>query len=143
MKNKPVGRSERGFTLIELLVVVAIIGLLASVIVASFGTAQAKARDARRMEDVSMLQKALALYQVTGATYPISMATTTLTGADSVSSALINAGAMATIPKDPLSPQYQYEYRTNNIGNTYTVSFCLETTSIRNYSEGCGNSVSP
>lgn len=134
---------EMGFTLIELLVVIAIIGLLASIVVASFGTAQSKARDARRMEDVQTLQKALALYQITGGTYPIATATTTLTGADSVSVGLTNAGAISTIPKDPLSPQYDYSYSSNAVGNDYTVAFCLETNSIRNYASGCVNSISP
>ena len=142
MKNNTVF-GARGFTLIELLVVVAIIGLLASIIVASFGTAQAKARDARRMEDMQTMQKALALYQISGGSYPISVATTTLTGADNVSTALIGAGAISTIPKDPISPQYDYSYSSSAIGNDYTVAFCLETGNIRNYNAGCVNSISP
>src|SRR3989344_6673093 len=139
MKNNT-SWNTHGFTLIELLVVVAIIGLLASIIVASFGTAQAKARDALRMEDMQTMQKALALYQISGGSYPISVATTTLTGADSVSTGLTGAEAISTIPKDPLSPQYNYSYSSNSIGNDYTVAFCLETDTVKNFASGCVNS---
>lgn len=50
---------KRGFTLIELLVVIAIIGILATFIVASFTSAQKKARDAKRKSDLDAIKKAL------------------------------------------------------------------------------------
>ncbi len=53
---------KRGFTLIELLVVIAIISLLASVVMASLNTARAKARDARRMQDIHQISNAIELY---------------------------------------------------------------------------------
>lgn len=56
-KNK-----NRGFTLIELLVVIAIISLLSSVVLAALNDARAKARDARRMEDLRQINTALQLY---------------------------------------------------------------------------------
>lgn len=52
----------KGFTLIELLVVVAIISLLSSVVFASLNAAREKARDARRMSDLSQIRVALNLY---------------------------------------------------------------------------------
>jgi len=55
-------RTSKGFTLIELLVVIAIIGLLATMAVVSFSGAQSKARDAKRISDVTQLMKALELY---------------------------------------------------------------------------------
>jgi len=57
MRNK-----NQGFTLIELLVVIAIIGLLASIVLVSLQGARAKARDARRMHDLSQIRTALFLY---------------------------------------------------------------------------------
>lgn len=46
----------RGFTLIELLLVIAIIGLLASIIFAVFGTARAKADDARTIAETTQIR---------------------------------------------------------------------------------------
>ena len=53
---------NKGFTLIELLVVIAIIGLLSSIVFASLNVALAKARDARRMQDIHEINNAIQLY---------------------------------------------------------------------------------
>ncbi len=52
-------RQFKGFTLIELLVVISIIGILAAFIVASFTSAQQKARDSRRKADLDAFRKAM------------------------------------------------------------------------------------
>jgi len=61
---------NRGFTLIELLVVMAILGLLATVGLVSFRTAQMKGRDARRKHDLEQIQKALEMYYNDKGRYP-------------------------------------------------------------------------
>ena len=54
---------KKGFTLIELLVVISIIGILATLIIANIGGVRERARDARRKNDISQIQKALELYK--------------------------------------------------------------------------------
>ena len=61
---------QRGFTLIELLVVIAVIGILASVILASLNSARVKARDARRKSDIKQISTAIEMYYNDHGFYP-------------------------------------------------------------------------
>jgi len=69
MKNKG---HYKAFTLIELLVVISIIGMLASITIVSVNGARARARDAKRMNDLKIISDALAVYYLDNNTYPIS-----------------------------------------------------------------------
>lgn len=60
----------RAFTLVELMVVIAMIGFLASIVLASLTSAQLDARDKRRIADVRQLENALQLYYTRYNTYP-------------------------------------------------------------------------
>jgi prepilin-type N-terminal cleavage/methylation domain-containing protein len=61
---------SKGFTLIELLVVVAIIGILATVVLSSLGSARTRARDARRLSEMKSFQTALEAYYLDYNQYP-------------------------------------------------------------------------
>ena len=132
----------RGFTLVELLVVIAIIAALSSAVLVSLAGTQAKARDTRRLEDMASLQKALQLYLISHGHYPI-QTSTTLTGTDPVMSALIADGVIPSTPTDPSAPITQYSYVSNEIGNDYSLGFCLETNDMEGRASGCGNSLTP
>jgi len=60
-----------GFTLVELLITITIIGILASVGLGTFTSAQKKSRDSRRKNDLATISKALEVYNNDhNATYP-------------------------------------------------------------------------
>lgn len=62
---------KKGFTLIELLVVISIISLLSSVVLSSLGTARARARDAKRMQDLAQINTAVQLYILDNGEAPV------------------------------------------------------------------------
>ncbi|OGZ32670.1 MAG: hypothetical protein A3H02_01225 [Candidatus Niyogibacteria bacterium RIFCSPLOWO2_12_FULL_41_13] len=80
---------KKGFTLIELLVVVAIVGLVASVVLASLSSARKRSRDARRIDDIKQIRTALELYFSVNSSYPTAL------------SALVPE-QIPVIPADPL-----------------------------------------
>lgn len=62
-------QKKQGFTLIELLVVIGIIGLLATLAVVAFGTAQQRARDTKRVADVRAVTSAFGAAYNENSTY--------------------------------------------------------------------------
>jgi prepilin-type N-terminal cleavage/methylation domain-containing protein len=63
-------KSGAGFTLIELLVVVAIIALLAAIVLVGLQSSRQKARDVKRLGDMTQMNTALELYFATYKGYP-------------------------------------------------------------------------
>jgi len=68
---------KKGFTLIELLVVVAIIGILASVVLASLNTARAKGADTKIIAQLSGMRAQALLYSAAGTAVAIGNCATT------------------------------------------------------------------
>lgn len=120
---------KKGFTLIELLIVMVIIGILATIGMASFGSARAKARDARRKSDLQSIAKALEAYANDQRKYPSS------SGGDLVCAAPTTCGwgepfadakgtlYMAKLPQDS-SADRRYYYESN--GSSFTLYATLE-----------------
>ncbi len=86
---------KRAFTLFELLVSISIIGILIAVASLSYGSAQKKARDARRIEDLNAIQKAMEMYY---SQYNYSYPTT--------QALLIGSSLVQSWPKDPKGTPY-------------------------------------
>lgn len=135
--RQPPAHSSRGFTLIELLVVIAIIGLLASVVVASLGTARAKGRDARRLTDMRQLVNALELYASDNQHYPTStwLDINACDGGYADLSTVLTSTYISTVPKDP---QFCQWYGTPDGGTTYFLYYEFEIPQPK-LSRDCGN----
>jgi len=108
---------KRGFTVIELITVVAIIGILASIIVASLNASKASGRDAKRVSDIKNIQLSLSLYYNDQGHFPCAIDTTV----DFLGSCAPDfyPGYMAAIPRDPLTNNaYLYSsHQTTNLTN--------------------------
>lgn len=132
-----------GFTLIELLVVISIIGLLASIILASLNTARAKARDARRMNDAQQITTAIQMYYDRKNSMPINrnFPVTYNDNQPNFLQELVDEGFLINNPKDPQSPTRRYYYFDYGPGSAQgaMLSFHLET--ITNHPSGCGTPV--
>lgn len=112
---------KKGFTLIELLIVITIIGILASLTLASYGNAQAKARDGVRKSDLAQIKRALelaksdcsgsAFYPVPGTVGTPAADYTTL-GNYLTATALKYINAMPQDPKAGSSYSYVYSSST-------------------------------
>ncbi len=110
--------------MIELLVIVSIIGLLASVVLASLNSARSKARDAKRISDLKQIQTALELYYSTNGSYPnVSICESALISGFPTWNACwatLLSGYIA-MPLDPLNSTstynwYSYQYGTQRNG---------------------------
>ena len=65
--------STKGFTLIEMLIVISIIAILATIVLANFGTFRGSAYDTRRVSDLQKIQSYLEVwYNANSRSYPAS-----------------------------------------------------------------------
>ncbi|MDD4409656.1 MAG: prepilin-type N-terminal cleavage/methylation domain-containing protein [Candidatus Pacebacteria bacterium] len=124
--------SNKAFTLIELLVVIAIIGILASFIIVSMGSAQGAASDARRKADINQLSKAILIYKTNNpdTTLPIDPDGCTIGGTCSDNSIF----GSASVLRDPNGSYYSYESAdgvnftiTSRLSNANNYSFDSST----------------
>jgi prepilin-type N-terminal cleavage/methylation domain-containing protein len=124
IKNK----KNKGFTLFELLVSISIIGILTALASVAFSGAQKKARDARRMEDIKLVQIAAEqYYSQNNYSYP-SNDTTPWSGSDQ--------NILDVFPKDPKT-DVNYTYAYTLATNTYCVCALVESSNNANSGASC------
>lgn len=115
-------RRYSGFTLIELLVVIAIIGVLSTLAIIALGSARLKARDSKRVADLSQIGKALELYYSDNNYYP-----TLITPGQPI--AIGSTVYLAQVPSNPTPrtdgncPNANYIY--NGGSQAYSLTSCL------------------
>lgn len=112
---------QKGFTLIELLVVITVIGLLAAIVLVGLDKARAKARNARRLAEISQINIAIESYFVEYGHYPDPTSNPSIPDTwmklgrgNAIDVLLQNEGLMGKVPADPLDGSKHYYYYNNN-----------------------------
>jgi len=121
---------KRAFTLFELLVSISIIGILIAVASMSYGSAQKKARDTRRIEDMNAIQKAAEMYySQNNYSYPANKVV------------FVSSTLLQTWPKDPkLVTDYIYQKDVPAVGG-YCVCVLLDSLTGGNSNANCSGFV--
>jgi len=124
-----------GFTLVELLIVIAVIGILTTIGLVSFGSSQIKSRDAKRKADLRQIANAMELYYNDKGQYPAPVNDTDGNfmgcGAGAItacswgsltipfSNTTTNTVYIIRLPDDP-SSEFHYYYRATPSSGLYT-----------------------
>src|SRR3989344_2421778 len=109
----------KGLTGIKIGIAAAIIGIGLIVVVSAFSSAQGKARDERRLSDVSKIQQALKIFFDENGYYPFGGEASEPTGIGNY------IDGWPASPSSKACPE-TYFYRQNSQGEGYELEFCLE-----------------
>ncbi len=115
---------SRGFTVVELLVVIVIVAILATVTLVTYRGIQDRAKDAIRVQDASMIVRALQAYNARNGNYPNEQSASwedSYTYPTTFISALVSSDTVNAVPVDKvntLSGGYYryYRYPAGNSG---------------------------
>ena len=134
-KSSPKKKLLGAFTIPELLTIVAVIVILLSITLVALAPGRAKSRDAKRVNEVNAIRKAIQMYYLEHNQYPAQDDTWCSVESDCTN--LINdiASYLPEIPGDPLYGKgkeesteriYSYRYVTTNSGSEYRIHTDLE-----------------
>jgi prepilin-type N-terminal cleavage/methylation domain-containing protein len=93
---------NKGFTIVELLIVIVVIGILAAITIVAYNGVQSRARDTRRLQEISSVYKAVLLYYTDNGSYPV----TAIPFGDGLSDANCAVGSKSTNWIPGLVPTY-------------------------------------
>lgn len=121
LKSKLTNR--KGFSLVELLVVITIIAILSVVAYTAVGGQTTKAKDSRRMQDLTTIQTALEIFFADKGEYPTKLdnGTNDQTG----SATDLVPKYMPKMALDPVTLK-EYTYKTNTTRKKYQLAATLE-----------------
>jgi len=122
----------KGFTLVELLVVIAILGVLATIGLVSFSSAQVRGRDTQRKSDLKQIATSLELYFSDYGVYPTASSGKILGCPSPAGVCTWGSGEFTdgktlyfkVLPEDPTSNNYYY-YRTLSVDSVANQGFQL------------------
>lgn len=125
-------KKNNGFTLVELLVVITILGILATIGLVVFSSAQMRGRDTQRKSDLKQISSALEIFNADYGTYPTAAnglimgcpTGTTCTWGSSSQFTDNKTVYMKVVPKDP-SSGHSYYYRTVAVNGAANTGFQL------------------
>lgn len=130
---------EGGFTLVELLIVITILGILASIALVAFRSAQTRGRDAQRKSDLKQMNSALELFYADYQKYPnavgVAPAACPYTPPNTWAACSWGTGEFTdgktvyfkVLPKDPVSTA-AYLYRVDATNQKFQLFAHLENT---------------
>lgn len=118
-------KKQDGFTIVELLIVIVVIGILAALVLNTFGNIQARARDTERKTDVNGIHSQLEVYHADNGYYPIlsDVTASNLSGLDA--EALIDPSGVNVTAG---SGDYVYAPTVSGGGACTTAGLCVSYT---------------
>ncbi len=135
-------RRQAGFTLMELLIVIAIVGILVSVSVVSYSSAQRKSRDSRRHTDMKALQSAWEQYYADNASnYPGGTSAAVCTLSMMTNSTTYLPGGLPIDPKSGTPYTQMYPAWSSCTSSSYC--FCAGLEGEANSTKDCGGNNAP
>ncbi|MEY2664901.1 MAG: hypothetical protein RLZZ480_6 [Candidatus Parcubacteria bacterium] len=142
---------KKGFTLVEMVVVITIIGILASILFASFSQSRKISRDKIRKADLKQLQLAIELYKSQNGRYPAGCSADTWVGPGPVSASGftqcdsnwisgVTPDYIQELPRDPNQESDSnkgFYYKTNSTGSMYKLMVyqTVESLTLSSYSD--------